>query len=214
MRKGESRESKKGKLGRKDQPGTEKKANQCPGDVEGEGNAFRDPGPWGSRKGSALSCWVTPTISMGISSTPMSGYTAPPNPVPPPQLPPVGEVKKQSQPSVFLLGHLFVLCPALFLFLVQFVLPFGLLAENTQLSLISMNISFPSPKATHLLKASLYTLRHIHLAKQSLFLVLFLVFSLFFLISLPKLETTSSSNRLILYIFVLIIHSCDSNFWC
>lgn len=46
--------------------------------MEGEGNAFRDPGPWGSRKGSALSCWVTPTISMGISSTPMSGYTAPP----------------------------------------------------------------------------------------------------------------------------------------
>ena len=56
MRKGESRESKKGKLGRKDQPGREKKANPCHGDVEEEGNRFRDPRPWGRRKGSSLSC--------------------------------------------------------------------------------------------------------------------------------------------------------------
>ena len=35
MRKGESRESKKGKLGRKGQPGTEKKANQFKKNVVG-----------------------------------------------------------------------------------------------------------------------------------------------------------------------------------
>lgn len=50
MRKGESRESKKGKLGRKDQPGTEKKANQCHRDVEGEGNRFRAPDLGGGEK--------------------------------------------------------------------------------------------------------------------------------------------------------------------
>lgn len=50
MRKGESRESKKGKLGREGQPRREKKGNPCHGDVEGEGNRFRDPGLGGGEK--------------------------------------------------------------------------------------------------------------------------------------------------------------------
>lgn len=57
-KKREQRGKQKEKLGKKDQPETEKKASQCQGDLEweGEGNTFRDPRTWVRRTGSSSSC--------------------------------------------------------------------------------------------------------------------------------------------------------------
>lgn len=124
--KGEQRGSKKGKLGRGDETGAERKGQGSTGAKRREGNRFRDPKPWvrSSRRSHILLKEEIPAewlpLFLYFSPMPMPGYTPmPPPPTSYPQAACLNRSKVAPAQSGFLLGNfLCVLCLVLFLFLV------------------------------------------------------------------------------------------------